>query len=295
MNDCTLDDEQFSYYINLDFLEDIDTIELGSLAITSTNLKNRQLIEMQIYTNIEMSGIIFEDVQINTDRDLIQLGIPESVIISDSSFEGVYRTEYDDTINYIFGMTGLNVSGDSFFELDEISISDCTLSIFYIPALIDEPTSDVKIQLSNFYIGDTVFEEYADLIVFEFFSESEDITLELHNITINSIDFEKNGVYIDFRHQIPNQAVIDGLYLTSCYNGFIKLNPPFISELDLPTSLEVTDVVSDDVGARDKTFFMLDQNTYLWIHDTDLAGFFGFAEGSVVAVDTQYSTVQIDD
>ena len=257
-------------------------VKINNITFANMNIKSRKLIELTSTINFTMISSSFDNITLNENNNLVELGSLGELNIYDCSLSNILPNVDGDNTNLIFDLNSLVLNFSSVMQINTISIASSNIALLNFDTVSGAPDVSKTFMISHFSYTDSQFTSTYNLMTFSGLETTVDFSISLVNITFNNIMFDTSGNLIMLEHQTINPLTINGLFITNIVNGHITLEAVNPQNTNQPTIVNASNVMINESEVGFYSFFMLQQNTRLDIYVGSFTRWYGFEQGSLL-------------
>ena len=213
----------------------IGTQDLGECHFEYSNFNSNHLKDSILDIDRSVGFFSFHDntaynETVHSYTSYMKIENPYKLTITQTTFVNITDDKTNKQLTQLISFDSINLDATGEIHMDEIILSNTSISFFSINALSGTTTTKKEIIFENITIKDSYYETRNPLINLGPFYTVQDVHLGLNNLSFSGLVFKDSSNVIHINWQSPTPITINGFTFSENEGGYIFLEPVSTSE-----------------------------------------------------------------
>ena len=219
----------------------------------------------------------------------------QELVFSNHTLSKIQALDPVDETSNLLNINTFDLSGEASIELNDISMTDSSISFFKIGSMINTPPAAKIITVRNLAYTNSEIMSQRSLITTEGLVFNVDVSFLFDNVTFDNISFVTKGYLMRLSHQLLGNLVVkDSQFITLKSAGIIIVSSNLQND-DMKTQVQIIDSTFTNASFDTGSLLTLSEGAYLQIHNCTFTHISTLRDGAILTAGYQKTQTNITD
>ena len=219
----------------------------------------------------------------------------QELVFSNHTLSKIQALDPVDETSNLLNINTFDLSGEASIELNDISMTDSSISFFKIGSMINTPPAAKIITVRNFAYTNSEIMSQRSLITTEGLVFNVDVSFLFDNVTFDNISFVTKGYLMRLSHQLLGNLVIkESQFITLKSAGILIVSSNLQNDV-LKTQVQIIDSTFTNASFDTESLLTLNEGAYLQIHNCTFTHISTLRDGAILTAGYQKTQTNITD
>ena len=209
-----------------------------------------------------MKDITFQDFHFADNTALVDFILIKAFKFDNITFENTVPVSDEDTSAEFLRIRSLDIQDHEDFSISNIFVRESQLSFVTINAITGMPETKKTVYYQDIVFEDLNMKNSKSLISTKALLSEANFGIELSNLKMQRIKFEKNGKILNFQHQLMYPVILKDSYFHDINSSYISVETYTTTNKVAKTQVQFDNMTVDGVVIGSNSFIVTSQESY---------------------------------